>query len=150
MDGASASWSSRNTNTAGKCRKAESTETKTPRPPRFASFTRKPASAASRFWPKSKDWIHYDLPPESVGIALKGKYRGQRQKWFAMRFTGAEQEIDLQPAGHKPEFDAWRWAPPNEVLELVVDFKRTAYEAVLAEFAHLHAHANAAHSSGVI
>ena len=50
---------------------------------------------------ETKDWIHYDLPPEAVGIALKGKFRGQRQKWFAMRFTGAEQEIDLQPAGHK-------------------------------------------------
>ena len=86
---------------------------------------------------ESKDWIPYDLPPEAVGIALKGKYRGQRQKWFAMRFTGVEQEIDLQPAGHKPEFDAWRWASQSEVLELVVGFKRTAYKAVLAEFGHL-------------
>jgi putative (di)nucleoside polyphosphate hydrolase len=86
---------------------------------------------------ESKDWIHYDLPPESVGIALKGKYRGQRQKWFAMRFTGAEQEINLQPAGHKPEFDAWRWATPNDAVESVVPFKRASYEAVMAEFAHL-------------
>ncbi len=86
---------------------------------------------------ETKDWIHYDLPPAAVGIALKGKFRGQRQKWFAMRFTGVEQEIDLQPAGHKPEFDAWRWAGANEVLKLIVNFKRSAYEAVLAEFAHL-------------
>ncbi len=86
---------------------------------------------------ETKNWVHYDLPPEAVGIALKGKYRGQRQKWFAMRFTGAEQEVDLQPAGHKPEFDAWRWASANEVLKLIVNFKRSAYEAVLAEFAHL-------------
>jgi putative (di)nucleoside polyphosphate hydrolase len=86
---------------------------------------------------ESKDWIDYDLPPESVGIALKGKFRGQRQKWFAMRFTGTEHEIDLQPAGHKPEFDAWRWATPSDVVESVVAFKRASYEAVLAEFAHL-------------
>ncbi|MBI4723747.1 MAG: RNA pyrophosphohydrolase [Rhodomicrobium sp.] len=83
---------------------------------------------------ESRDWIHYDLPPESVGKALKGKYRGQRQKWFAMRFTGEEQEIDLQPAGYKPEFDAWRWATPGEVLASIVGFKRPAYEAVIAEF----------------
>ncbi len=85
---------------------------------------------------ESKDWIHYDLPPEVVGIALKGKYRGQRQKWFAMRFTGVEQEIDLQPPGHEQEFDAWRWAGPSEVLELVASFKRAAYEAVVAEFGY--------------
>ncbi len=54
---------------------------------------------------ETKDWIHYDLPAESVGVALKGKFRGQRQKWFAMRFTGDEREIDLEPAGHKPEFE---------------------------------------------
>jgi len=85
----------------------------------------------------TKDWICYDLPPEAVGIALKGKFRGQRQKWYAMRFTGQEQEIDLRPHGHKPEFDAWRWASASEVLGLVVGFKRPAYEAVLAEFTHL-------------
>jgi putative (di)nucleoside polyphosphate hydrolase len=86
---------------------------------------------------ETRNWIHYDLPPEAVGIALKGRFRGQRQKWFAMRFTGAEQEIDLAPAGHTPEFDAWRWASASEVLEQIVTFKRPAYEAVLAEFAHL-------------
>lgn len=84
---------------------------------------------------ETREWIYYDLPAEAVGIALGGKYRGQRQKWFAMRFIGPEEEINLQPAGHKPEFDAWRWASPGEVLNLIVDFKRAAYEAVLAEFA---------------
>ena len=57
-------------------------------------------------------WFTYDLPEELLGIALKGRYRGQRQKWFAMRFTGNEREIDIAPRdGHKAEFDAWRWAP---------------------------------------
>jgi putative (di)nucleoside polyphosphate hydrolase len=86
---------------------------------------------------QSRDWIYYDLPPEAVGIALKGKFRGQRQKWFAMRFTGSEQEINLQPHGHKAEFDAWRWASPSEVLDMIVGFKRPAYEAVFEEFAPL-------------
>jgi putative (di)nucleoside polyphosphate hydrolase len=86
---------------------------------------------------ETKEWIPYELPAEFVGVALRGKYRGQRQKWFAMRFTGAEQEIDLAPAGHKPEFDSWRWAPPKDVAESVVPFKRASYDAVLAEFNHL-------------
>jgi putative (di)nucleoside polyphosphate hydrolase len=84
---------------------------------------------------ESKDWISYDLPPETVGRAMKGKFRGQRQKWFAMRFTGEEREIDLALEGHKPEFDAWRWAGAAEVLDEVVGFKRAAYAAVLEEFA---------------
>jgi putative (di)nucleoside polyphosphate hydrolase len=86
---------------------------------------------------ETKDWIHYDLPAETIGVALRGKFRGQRQKWFAMRFAGAESEIDLRPAGHKPEFDAWRWATSTDAIESVVPFKRASYEAVLAEFAHL-------------
>lgn len=83
------------------------------------------------------DWIHYDLPPEAVGKALKGKYRGQRQKWFAMRFTGEEQEINLTPDGHNAEFDAWRWANANDVLQSIVGFKRGVYDAVLKEFSYL-------------
>jgi putative (di)nucleoside polyphosphate hydrolase len=86
---------------------------------------------------ESKKWIDYDLPPEAVGIALQGKYRGQRQKWFAMRFTGDESEIDLTAGGHKPEFDAWRWATATEVLNLIVPFKRPVYEAVITEFESL-------------
>ena len=86
---------------------------------------------------KTKTWIYYDLPPEAVGKALKGKFRGQRQLWFAMRFTGREDEINLHQHGHKPEFDAWRWASGTEVLDLIVGFKRPAYEAVMAEFKQL-------------
>jgi putative (di)nucleoside polyphosphate hydrolase len=84
---------------------------------------------------ETKDWIAYDLPPETVGRAMKGKFRGQRQKWFAMRFAGDEGEINLNL--HKPEFDAWRWARAAEVLDEVVEFKRAAYAAVLKEFASL-------------
>jgi putative (di)nucleoside polyphosphate hydrolase len=83
---------------------------------------------------ESKSWIQYDLPPEAVGNAMKGKFRGQEQKWFAMRFTGDEREINLNLDGHKPEFDAWRWATAGEVLDEIVAFKREAYRAVIAEF----------------
>jgi len=86
---------------------------------------------------ESKDWICYDLPPEAIGIALKGKYRGQRQKWFAMRFLGKDEEIDLKPDGNTPEFDAWRWATAKEALAEIVPFKRSAYQAVLSEFGYL-------------
>jgi putative (di)nucleoside polyphosphate hydrolase len=85
------------------------------------------------------DWLQYDIPREIVGQAWKGKYRGQTQKWFALRFTGDESEIDLaHPAGaHEPEFAAWRWEPMQNIPSLVVPFKRAVYERVVREFAHL-------------
>jgi len=84
-------------------------------------------------------WINYDLPQELVGIALKGRYRGQTQKWFAFRFTGDENEIAVNPppGGHKAEFDQWAWKPMRQLPDLIVPFKRSVYEAVVAEFAHL-------------
>ena len=85
------------------------------------------------------NWITYDLPPHLLGKAWKGRYRGQKQKWFAYRFEGEDTEIDvLDPGdGHKPEFVDWRWAALGELSALVIPFKRSAYEQVLAEFAHL-------------
>jgi putative (di)nucleoside polyphosphate hydrolase len=84
-------------------------------------------------------WILYDLPREVVGIALKGKYRGQTQKWFAFRFDGDESEIAINPppGGHDAEFDGWAWKPMRELPELIVPFKRPAYEQVVRAFAHL-------------
>jgi putative (di)nucleoside polyphosphate hydrolase len=80
-------------------------------------------------------WYNYDLPPHLVGKSWGGRYRGQTQKWFAMRFTGADSEISVAaPPGHKPEFDAWRWAPMDEVLGLIVPFKRGVYARVIEEF----------------
>ena len=85
------------------------------------------------------DWLQYDIPREIVGQVWKAKYRGQTQKWFAMRFTGAESEIDLaHPAGaQEPEFSAWRWEPMQNIPSLVVPFKRAVYERVVREFGHL-------------
>jgi putative (di)nucleoside polyphosphate hydrolase len=86
-----------------------------------------------------EDWLSYDLPPESSD-RWKGKYVGQTQKWFALRFTGEESEIDIaRPAGgaHEPEFDEWRWERPSLLPELIVPFKRGVYERVVREFAFL-------------
>jgi putative (di)nucleoside polyphosphate hydrolase len=82
------------------------------------------------------EWLHYDIPREIVGAAWHGKFRGQKQKWYALRFTGDEDEIDIaHPAGgHKPEFIAWRWEKLERLPELVVPFKRKTYERVVKEF----------------
>jgi putative (di)nucleoside polyphosphate hydrolase len=82
------------------------------------------------------DWLTYDIPRDLVGQAWKGKYRGQKQKWFALRFTGTESEIDVEhpDGGHEQEFAAWRWEPLQNVPDLVVPFKRAVYERVVREF----------------
>ncbi len=83
-------------------------------------------------------WLSYDLPPELIGVALKGRYRGQRQRWFAMRFLGSDADIDISGGrGHKAEFDDWRWARIDELPALAISFKKHVYEAVAAEFAEL-------------
>lgn len=82
-------------------------------------------------------WIHYDLPDEALGIALKGRYRGQRQRWFAFRFTGEDSEIDVATPGDgsvPAEFDRWRWAPLPDLPDLIVPFKRDAYRQVVDAF----------------
>jgi putative (di)nucleoside polyphosphate hydrolase len=79
-------------------------------------------------------WLTYDLPPELLGKALGGRYRGQRQKWFALRFTGTEADIRLDLDPH-PEFDAWRWARLAELPGLAVAFKRAIYDDLAREFA---------------
>jgi putative (di)nucleoside polyphosphate hydrolase len=86
----------------------------------------------------TKGWLTYDLPPELVGKAWGGRFRGQKQRWFAVRFEGADSEICIEPApGHQREFERWRWAPAGELLDLIVPFKRTVYAAVLAELGPL-------------
>ena len=84
-------------------------------------------------------WINYDLPAQLIGVGLKGKYRGQTQRWFAFRFTGDESEIAINPPpdGHEPEFDAWEWKDMRDLPGLIVPFKRGVYEEVVATFAHL-------------
>jgi putative (di)nucleoside polyphosphate hydrolase len=83
-----------------------------------------------------KEWLTYDIPREIVGQAWGGKYRGQTQKWYALRFTGKESEIDIaHPAGgHEPEFVEWRWEPIENLPRLIVPFKRPVYERIVQEF----------------
>lgn len=92
-----------------------------------------------RFIAESQKWLTYDLPPRLVGVAWKGRYRGQKQKWFAVRFNGTDDEIDITHPGdgHKPEFDAWKWVRLDELPELIVPFKRTVYDEIVAEFTPL-------------
>jgi putative (di)nucleoside polyphosphate hydrolase len=87
-----------------------------------------------RFLAEAPDWYCYDLPPHLVGSAWGGRYRGQKQRWFAFRFLGDDSEIDIRPPGHKPEFDQWRWVGIDEVTSLIVPFKRQVYERVVAAF----------------
>jgi putative (di)nucleoside polyphosphate hydrolase len=89
---------------------------------------------------EAPEWIFYDLPDEALGIAFKGRYRGQRQRWFAFAFTGEESEIDvLAPGGgkFKAEFAGWRWEKLSRTPALIVPFKRDAYQEVVAAFADI-------------
>lgn len=86
---------------------------------------------------ESPRWYTYDLPEALRPKAWGGRYRGQRQKWFAARFRGEEAEIALARPGHAPEFDSWRWAPVGELVGLIVPFKRAVYEELVRDFAAL-------------
>jgi len=85
------------------------------------------------------EWLNYELPDAVLGRALKGKYRGQRQKWFAFRFIGNEAEIAINPPpeGQEAEFDAWDWVELESLPEMVVDFKRDVYQALVRHFKSL-------------
>ena len=94
--------------------------------------------SSARFVARTRDWLTYDLPDVLIGVAWHGRYRGQKQMWFAARFEGSESEIDLGPhEGHEQEFDAWQWASLAELPALVVPFKRKVYAAVIRQFAAL-------------
>lgn len=80
----------------------------------------------------STDWLRYDLPVALVPEIWGGKYRGQEQKWFCMRFTGVDGDINL--ATHTPEFHDWQWIEPPRLPSLIVPFKRDLYTRVLEEF----------------
>ncbi len=95
---------------------------------------------------ETADWLHYDLPAPLIGVALKGRYLGQKQKWFLLEFQGQDEEIDIaEPAGgaNDIEFDAWKWIEPQHLTRLIVPFKRAVYEQVIAEFMPLIARSSA-------
>ena len=85
-------------------------------------------------------WLTYDLPAELIPKSWGGRYRGQKQKWFALRFEGKDSEIEiLRPGGgkHAAEFSAWRWDRLARLPELIVPFKRKVYEEVVRVFADI-------------
>jgi putative (di)nucleoside polyphosphate hydrolase len=77
-------------------------------------------------------WLPYDLPHDIVPQIWKGKYRGQEQKWFLLRFTGTDDQIEI--ATDNPEFSAWKWQHPDDLIDSIVPFKREVYARVLEEF----------------
>lgn len=84
---------------------------------------------------ESAGWLNYDLPVDLIPKVWKGRYRGQRQKWFAMRFLGTDADIDIETS--HPEFAAWRWVEHHQLPDLIVPFKRDLYREIVAEFASL-------------
>jgi len=105
----------------------------TPRQAALRELEEEVGTADAEILAESRGWLHYDLPPDAAGRMWGGGFRGQRQKWFAMRFLGNEADID-PAAGAHPEFDAWEWVEADRLPALIVPFKRPLYEAVLAEF----------------
>ncbi len=81
------------------------------------------------------DWLTYDLPGHLLGVALHGRYRGQKQKWFALRFTGTDADIDVDT--HEPEFAEWKWLAVEALPRLIVPFKRDTYAKVIDAFQDL-------------
>ncbi|QPC43643.1 RNA pyrophosphohydrolase [Kaustia mangrovi] len=83
---------------------------------------------------ETEGWLTYDLPREAIGQALHGKFRGQKQKWFLMRYEGCDDEFHLEPDDHEVEFDAWDWVEIDRLPDLVVPFKRKVYEELVTAF----------------
>ena len=100
----------------------------------FRELQEEIGTARARMIGEHEEWLSYDLPPDLIGKALGGKYRGQRQRWFALRFEGADSDIRLDLDPH-PEFDAWRWADLAELPALAVPFKRPIYDVLARDFA---------------
>ena len=79
------------------------------------------------------EWLTYDLPDDLIGKVWKGKYRGQKQKWFLFRYLGEDQDINI--VTRHPEFSEWKWATVSEIPQLIVPFKRDLYETIIQRFA---------------
>ena len=107
-----------------------------PRDAAFRELKEEVGTDKAEILAETEGWLHYDLPADIASRMWKGRWRGQRQKWFLMRFTGMDADID--PATEHPEFDAWEWVAPERLPELIVPFKRQLYSDILDEFrAHL-------------
>jgi putative (di)nucleoside polyphosphate hydrolase len=103
----------------------------------FRELQEETGVTSAEFIEEAKGWFTYDLPEHLIGKSWGGKYRGQKQKWIALRFTGDDSEINLKPPGHKQEFDEWKWARLPEVLDVIVPFKQQVYAEVIKALGHL-------------
>lgn len=108
----------------------------TPRQAAFRELQEETGTDKAELLYELPDWLPYDLPEDLIGTALKGKFRGQKQKWFAMRFTGHDSDFNL--ASHEQiEFDEWAWRPLSEAVDLVIEFKRPIYAELERRLAFL-------------
>jgi putative (di)nucleoside polyphosphate hydrolase len=107
----------------------------TPRQAAFRELKEEIGTDKAEILAESRDWLSYELPPKMRSKVWRGRYRGQKQKWFAMRFLGHDRDIDI--AAHHPEFNAWKWIPPDDLIRLIVPFKRELYREIVTEFAPL-------------
>jgi putative (di)nucleoside polyphosphate hydrolase len=106
-----------------------------PRDAAFRELGEEIGTAKAEFIAESARWLTYDWPEALAGRLWHGRFRGQRLKWFALRFTGDDRDINLDTA--EPEFRAWKWVAIDELPALIIAFKRAVYEDVVAEFRHL-------------
>ncbi|WP_416899204.1 MAG: RNA pyrophosphohydrolase [Minwuia sp.] len=104
-----------------------------PRTAAFRELEEEVGTAKAELIAESGGWVNYDLPAHLVGKVWKGRFRGQAQKWFLLRFTGEDTDIDIET--DHPEFETWRWARLSELVDMAIEFKRDTYRQVVAEFA---------------
>lgn len=107
----------------------------TPREAALRELAEETGVTSAEVLAESTGWFDYDFPAEIAGTRWNGRFRGQTQKWFALRLAGDDGEIDIE-TDHR-EFDAWRWVALDSVPALAVAFKRPLYERVAAAFRHL-------------
>lgn len=117
-----------------------------PRTALFRELEEEIGTARAEIVAETEDWLTYDLPPELMGKVWGGHFRGQIQKWFALRFLGSDADINLETA--HPEFNAWRWMPLAQLPELIVPFKRDLYREIARRFAPIAADLAAAANQG--
>ncbi|MEE8140236.1 MAG: RNA pyrophosphohydrolase [Alphaproteobacteria bacterium] len=101
----------------------------------FRELAEEIGTAKAEVLAEAEDWLDYDLPHDLVAILWQGRFRGQTQKWFAMRFTGCDADIDI--ATEDPEFSEWKWAEPAALPDLIVPFKRDLYAELVRRFGPL-------------
>ena len=101
----------------------------------FRELKEEIGTAKAELLAEAEDWLDYDLPDDLIALLWQGQFRGQTQKWFAMRFTGTDADIDIET--ETPEFSEWKWAEVAELPDLIVPFKRDLYAELVRRFGHL-------------